>query len=482
VTARETGALLATRRCTYPFGATTTNPPGTQMQHRFAAGLMALCLLPALGACERSGGDARAQAAADTVAAPADTLAAAPPPPTAPSPRARAPAQIRGLYINAYAAGSSARLPRLLAIADTTEINAFVVDVKDERGIRYRSEVELAMELAQAGEVMIRDLRVLVDTLKAHDIYTIARIVVFNDPILSQARQEWSIRQPNGSIWRDRGGHSWVSPWDRRVWDYNLSIAEEVARAGFDEIQFDYVRFPEQFRSLPPQVHPAAQGDRTDAIAAFLNQAKERLHPLGVTVTADVFGLSPNTFDDVGIGQQWETLAAITDHMLPMMYPSHYFPTHLPNVPRPNAMPYETVYKSAGMARIRNDRLREAGLEPARVIVWLQAFQAPWLRDGVEYGPEEIRRQKQAVYDVGFEDWILWHPGSRYEPFLAGLERTTGPRAAATYEPPDDVLAAVNRFENQGVRDARQRAIDQARGDTTDPEAAQEARTGEAGE
>jgi len=398
--------------------------------------------------------------------------------PEPPNPRARAPRLIRGLYLNAYAAGSWNRLPRLLEIADTTEINTFVIDVKDERGIRYRSGIELARELAQPAEVTIRDLPAMLDTLKAHGLYTIARIVVFNDPILSNARPEWSIQRPDGRAWTDRAGHSWVSPWDRRVWEYNLAIAEEVAGAGFHEIQFDYVRFPEQFRNLPPQVHPQATGDRTDAIAAFLNEAKRRLHPLGVTVTADVFGLSPNTFDDVGIGQQWETLAAIADHMLPMMYPSHYYSTHLPNVPRPNAMPYETVFKSAGMARIRNDRLEEIGLEPARVIVWLQAFQAPWLRDGVEYGPEEIRRQKQAVYDVGFEDWILWHPGSRYEPFIGGLERRAESRASGNYEPPEDVLATVNRFENQGVRAARERAVEQARGDTTDPEAAQEARTG----
>jgi hypothetical protein len=436
-----------------------------------------LLIAGVLGGC--SSGDPAAQAPGN-----ADTLAADDHPqveeePAAPHPRERAPAQIRGLYINAYAAGSRARLPRLLEMADTSEINAFVIDVKDERGIRYRSEIGLAMELAQDGEVTISNLEGLIETLREHDIYSIARIVVFNDPILSKARPEWSIRNPNGGIWVDRAGHSWVSPWDERVWDHNIQIAEEVARAGFDEIQFDYVRFPEQFRSLPAQVHPHAQGDRTDAIAAFLNEAKARLHPLGVTVTADVFGLSPNTFDDVGIGQQWETLAAITDHMLPMMYPSHYYSTHLPNVPRPNAMPYETVYKSAGMARLRNDRLREMGIEPARVIVWLQAFQAPWLRDGVEYGPEEIRQQTRAVYDVGFEDWILWHPGSRYEPFLAGLEREIAPRGRDSYTPPDDVLAAVDRFDRQGVREARERAVEQAHGLTVDPEAAEAARRGE---
>ncbi len=444
--------------------------------HHLIAGVAGLTLL--LGCADVDG-----EAPGAVTAAPADSaesVAPEPEPPPPPDPRENTPAQIRGLYLNAYAAGSRTRLPRLLAVADTTEINAFVIDVKDERGIRYRSEIPLAMEIAIPEEMVIRDLPALLDTLEAHDVYSIARIVVFNDPLLSAARPDWSIRRPDGEVWLDRAGHSWVSPWDENVWDHNLSIAEEVARAGFDEIQFDYVRFPEQFRSLPPQVHPHAQGDRTDAIGAFLNEAKRRLHPLGVTVTADVFGLSPNTFDDVGIGQQWETLSAIADHILPMMYPSHYFATHLPNVPRPNAMPYETIFKSAGMARIRSDRMREAGVEPARVVVWLQAFQAPWLRDGVSYGAEEVRQQKQGVYDVGLEDWILWHPGSQYEPFLAALEPETTSRAAAGYDPPGDVLAAVESFERQGVREARERAVEQARGDTTDPEAAVEARAGEA--
>lgn len=378
--------------------------------------------------------------------------------PAYPSPRGRAPAQIRGLYLNAFAAASPTRRGQLLEIARDTEINTFVIDVKDERGIRYRSGIALAMELAQDGEVAIPNLSVLMDTLGAHGIYRIARIVVFNDPILSKARPRWSIRNPDGQVWLDRSGNSWVSPWEPEVWDYNLAIAEEAARAGFDEIQFDYVRFPEQFQSLPQQVHPRAAGDRTDAIVAFLTRARERLHPLGVVVAADVFGLSPNTYTDVEIGQQWERLGAVADHLLPMMYPSHYYASHLPNVPRPNAMPYETVLKSAGMARLRNDRMREAGIEPARVIVWLQAFQAPWLRDGVEYGPEEIRKQKQAVYDVGFDDWILWHPGSRFQPFVAGLDATTLAAASTDYAPPEDVLRQVDRFESLGIREARAKA------------------------
>ena len=369
---------------------------------RNAWALPACALL--LTACGDRDPEAQAAGAGDSAAVAGDSVggsAAA----QATSQRDEAPAQIRGLYLNAYAAGSRNRLPKLLAMADSTEINAFVVDVKDERGAHYSTGVALAKELQQEGENTLRDLKAFADTLHAHDIYAIARIVIFKDPVLSKAKPEWSIKRADGSLWMDKAGNTWVSAWDEDVWDYNLDIAEEVARAGFDEIQFDYVRFPEPYPSLPAQVHPEAKGDRTDAIAAFLNEAKRRLHPLGVTVTADVFGLSPNDPDDVNIGQQWETIAATADHILPMMYPSHYLPVHLPGVRKPDLMPYETLYKSAGMARIRNDRLREAGVQPARVIVWLQAFTATWLgRNHQEYGPQQLRDQKRGVYDVGFDD------------------------------------------------------------------------------
>lgn len=443
-------------------------------RHPTVAGLAVL--LAACGGTDRGG-----EAGPDTAAVAADTAPAPEAPRAARAPRDDAPPILRGLYLNAYAAGSRTRLPALIALADSTEINAFVIDVKDERGIRYRSEVALAAELAQANEVTIRDLKALTDTLRAHGIYTIARIVVFKDPILAQARPDWSVRNPGGGLWTDRAGNRWVSPWDDRVWEYNLAIAEEAARAGFHEIQFDYVRFAEPYRSLPTQVHPRAKGDRTDAIAAFLLEARRRLHPLGATVTADVFGLSPNDPRDVNIGQQWETLSATADHILPMMYPSHYLSTHLPGVPKPDLMPYETLFRSAGMARIRNDRLREAGVRPARVIPWLQAFSATWLgRNHQPYGGEQLRQQKQGVYDVGFEDWILWHPGSRYDPILAGLERGDAqPRAKAEYTPPPEVLRAVDLFERQGVAEARERAAEQARGDVTDPDAARAARSGQ---
>lgn len=444
---------------------------------------LAVLGLFALAACgEGAGAERVPNQQSEGVEAPAEAVApesALAEPIGPPAPLERAPAQVRGIYLNAYAAGSRTRLPRLLELADSTEINTFVIDVKTERGVHFSTEVPLAKELLLPGENMLRNLKTLADTLHGRGIYAIARIVIFKDPILSKARPEWSIRRPDGSLWVDKAGNTWVSAWDHNVWDYNLDVAEEAARAGFDEIQFDYVRFPEPYASLPPQVHPAAEGSRTDAIAAFLNVARQRLHPLGAIVAADVFGLSPNDPRDVNIGQQWETVSSTADHILPMMYPSHYLPTHLPGVTTPDRLPYETLYKSAGMARIRSDRMREAGVKPARVIPWIQGFTATWLSNHLDYGPDELRKQKEGIYDVGFEDWIIWHPGSKYEHLLGGLEKEAQPRAKPTYEPPADVLAAVNLFERQGVAEARQKAAQQAHGDTTDPEAAEAAKTGE---
>ncbi|HEX2092319.1 MAG TPA: putative glycoside hydrolase [Longimicrobiaceae bacterium] len=365
-----------------------------------------------------------------------------------------APPIIRGIYVHAYAAGSPEQRARLLALADSTEINTFVVDVKDDDGIRYRSADPLAREVSK-GSIPLQDLRAVVDILRAHGIHPIARVVVFKDRHLASARPDWAIRTPTGGLWTDKAGNRWMSPWDERVWDYNIRVAEEAARAGFREIQFDYVRFPEAYRSLPRQVHARERGERTEAIAGFLSEARRRLHPLGVTVTADLFGLSMNEARDVGIGQQWETLSAIADHLLPMVYPSHYFPTHLPGIRRPNRMPYETVFTSVGMGVIRNHRLREAGREPARIIPWIQAFSAPWVDRNYRYGPEQARGQTQAVYDLGLEDWIFWNAGSKYDAIAAALARETVPRAGQ-FDPPARLVRMVDRFDREGAAEARE--------------------------
>jgi hypothetical protein len=380
------------------------------------------------------------------------------PPPVPPRPRDQAPPIIRGIYVSAYAMGNPTKRAELLALADTTEINAFVVDVKDEDGVRHPSQVAVARQAAHERSIPVRDLKALADTLRAHGIHPIARVVVFKDPRLSRLKPEWSIRNPDGSVWRDKQGLSWVSPWDRNVWEMNVAVAEEAVRAGFREVQFDYVRFPEQYRTLPTQVHPEADpaGNRTDAIAGFLALARARLHPLGATVTADVFGLSMNESRDVGIGQQWERISALTDGILPMVYPSHYFPTHLAGIRRPNRMPYETVLASVGMGVIRADRMRAAGVEPARIVPWLQAFTATWNDRGFPYRAQQAQDQMRAVYELGLEDWILWHPGSNYSQVAGAFARETTPRATRAALPAS-LTATVDRLDREGAAAERER-------------------------
>jgi hypothetical protein len=412
------------------------------------AGLLALLAVSAaVSGCAGDSGNAQTANADSTRSVP-DSVQTAP----ARVAGVKTPPVLRGLYLNAYAAGSKRRLAQLLAIADSTEINAFVIDVKDEKGMRYRTQ--LPQQKAIGGEVTISNLKALVDTVEAHNVWTIARIVVFKDAMLSQAKPEWSIKDPAGGLWRDKEGNTWVSTWDPNVWEYNIQIAEEVLRAGFDEVQFDYIRFPEPFPSLPKQVHPNAKGDRTAAIEQFIAKAKPRIKALGGVLAVDLFGLSPNDPRDVNIGQQWERVISQVDHVLPMVYPSHYLPTHLKGVPTPNRMPYETVFASVGMGVIRAQRLRDAGASAARIIPWLQGFSAPWVSKNYPYGVEQADAQIRAVYDVGLEDWIFWHPGSKYEHLMSAFGKDEISRAKK-FDPPQNLVAQVDLLEKMGAKAER---------------------------
>lgn len=325
---------------------------------------------------------------------------------------------VRGLYLNRFAAQSARRMRRLLEIADATEINAFVIDMKDEFGLNYVSANALHRRNAGNGSRgAVRDVRALVDSVKAHGLLPIARIVAFKDPVAAAANPDWTIRRPDGSVWLDKEGHAWVNAHHRDVWEYNLGVAEELVHLGFEEIQWDYIRFPEPYRSLPKQVFPGATMSNPDALAAFLKRADERLGRLGVRNTADVFGLVTTVKGPLEVGQHWEKLSPVTDVLLPMVYPSHY-PRGAFGIARPNAEPYKVIRTALDTARARDQRL---GIDKAEhVRAWLQAFSL----GQPEYGPEQIRQQKQAVYDAGYRGWILWHPGSQYEPFLDGLEQT----------------------------------------------------------
>src|SRR5216117_3104283 len=214
---------------------------------------------------------------------------------------------IKALYVNAWAFGSS-KLAQLVRLADSTEINAFVVDVKDDTGcLLYPSEVKVAQEIGATRCVRTKDVRSRLDTLLAHDIYPIARIVVAKDPLLAEHRPQWSVQHREGGLWRDRIGSAWVDAYNDSVWIYAAQIAEEAVHLGFAEVQFDYVRFPDEPRArMATAIFPAHRAGQTqrEAVREHAALLKDRLKPYGVPVTFDIFGLTASvTTGDLGIGQ-----------------------------------------------------------------------------------------------------------------------------------------------------------------------------------
>ena len=320
--------------------------------------------------------------------------------------RVKRPAVMKGLYLNAYAAGSQAKLDRLIGIANRTEINTFVIDVKEGGEVSYQSRVPLVNAIG-ADRNYISDVRGVLRKLRENGIYPVARIVVFKDGPLSKARPDWAVQHVNGGDWLDRDGYRWVDSFNRNVWDYNIAIAREALELGFSEVQWDYVRFPDVPGTLMRQgVWPAAEGrSKADGIRDFLIYSQEQLAKYDVDITADVFGLTTSAGTDMGIGQLWEKMADVADGLLPMVYPSHYARGSY-GIAHPNASPYETVKTALQHAVRRNAKVEN----PPTVIAWLQDFTLGPPRYDASY----VRAQIDAVYDAGLKDWVLWHPGSNY--------------------------------------------------------------------
>ena len=323
---------------------------------------------------------------------------------------------VRALYVNRFAAQSTKRMRQLIQMADETEINALVIDMKDEFGLNFKTaNADWARNAGTAGTV--RDLRGLLDTLRAHKILPIARLVVFKDSVTARVHPEWTIRRQDNSIWRDKKGLAWVNPYHRELWNYNIGLGAELAKMGFGEIQFDYIRFPEPYPSLPKQVFPGANGEgKPDVLAAFLKEANSRYDKLGVRTTADIFGLVTTVGGPLEVGQWWEKISPQVDVVLPMVYPSHY-PRGDLGLAVPNAEPYKVISIAISRARQRDAKLGITTREHVRP--WLQAFTL----GKPPYGPAEIEAQKRGVYDAGYDGWVLWSPGSKYEPFVPALEK-----------------------------------------------------------
>jgi peptidoglycan/xylan/chitin deacetylase (PgdA/CDA1 family) len=315
------------------------------------------------------------------------------------------PLSPKALYLSSLGAGNARLREAALALIADTELDALVIDVKGDRGlVAYRSEVPLAAEVGAQKVLALLDAPGLLARLRALGIYTIARIVVFKDDPLARARPELAVRRRDGQPWRDREGLAWTDPSRREAWAYNVDLAVEAARLGFDEIQFDYVRFPDAGGLVFAAAHD--EPGRVAAIAGFLAEARERLAPYNVFVAADVFGYVCWNENDTQIGQRLEALAPHVDYLSPMLYPSG-FQYGIPGVRNPVAHPFEIVRASLARARERT------GLPPQRFRPWLQAFR-DYAFDHRPFGGDAVRAQIRAAEEFGANGWMLWNPRNLY--------------------------------------------------------------------
>jgi hypothetical protein len=298
-------------------------------------------------------------------------------------------------------------LAKNVALIDRTTLNAMVIDVKDAGRVSYAVNVPLAREIG-ANRQMIRDIDGVIASLRAHQIFPIARIACFRDTRLAVAHPELAICTRAGKVWRDTSGHAWLNPYDRRCWDYNVDLALDAATHGFQEIQFDYVRFPSEGLTQDLRYAGRPHGaTRPEQIAAFVRYARQKLNPRGVYVSVDVFGLSSKAnarYPDMGIGQTPTNIVAEVDTLCPMVYPSHYRRGQY-NIADPNRAPYATVLRSVSDALKVVRRYPTCQLRP-----WLQDFSL----HGVRYGPAQVKAQIAALDTLGIHQYLLWNAHCTY--------------------------------------------------------------------
>lgn len=319
------------------------------------------------------------------------------------------PLIVKAAYLTYFGVADKGIRGRVVDMLENTELNGVVIDIKGDRGwIPYRTEVRAALAAGAQGPVIIRDFEELIAGLKAKGVYTIARIVTFKDNVLAHARPELAIIDTRtGGPWVDNERLAWVDPFREETWTYNIEIAKEAARKGFDEIQFDYVRFPTDGRLAATQYAKAVtRQSRLATISGFLERARQELGPLGVFVAADTFGYTAFNENDSDIGQRIEELAPHLDFICPMVYPSGYH-LGIPGYRNPVVHPYQVVHDSVKLIRKRT------GSRPVRVRPWLQDFR-DYAFDRRIFGTTEIRAQISGADDGGASGWMLWNPRNSY--------------------------------------------------------------------
>ena len=327
--------------------------------------------------------------------------------------------KVRGLYVSAHSVALKGRLDELIELAKKNNINAFVIDVKGDYGeLTFPMSESINKYTKSANKnPIIKEIEPVIKKLKDNGIYTIARIVSFKDTIYAKENPDKIIvYKDGGKAFTNSDGLVWVSAYDKNLWEYNVTVAKEAAKAGFNEIQFDYVRFPASNGGKLDKVLNYRNTDnmtKAEAIQKYLNYAKKELSPYNVYISADIYGQVGSSSDDMSLGQFWEAVSSEVDYVSPMMYPSHYG-KGVYGLDIPDANPYKTIYHSTKDSINRNNNISS----PAIIRPWIQAFTATWIKGHIHYGSKEVKEQIKAMKDLGVDEYILWSATNRYENFF----------------------------------------------------------------
>lgn len=321
--------------------------------------------------------------------------------------------EVRGIYLTLYSA-SGARLDKLIEMSKRTKINTFVIDVKDDNGnMLFATEAAEKYNPEANVKAPIKDIKALMQKLKDNNIYTIARIVSFKDPSYAKKHPDKAIvYKDSGKPFTNSDGLIWVSAHDRELWDYNLAVSKEAAAAGFNEIQFDYVRFPASNGGKLDKVldyRNEKSESKPEAVQNYLKYAREQLAPMQVYISADIYGLVGSVSDDMALGQYWEAVSNVVDYVSPMMYPSHYA-NGTYGLSVPDAYPYETILHSTRDSVNRNKNIET----PAIIRPWIQDFTAAWVPGHIKYGAKQLELQIKALEENGVKEYLLWNAGNTY--------------------------------------------------------------------
>lgn len=320
--------------------------------------------------------------------------------------------EVHGIYVaTAFLAN---KMDYVLNLADTTEVNAMIIDIKESKGyIAYRMDLPTAKEIGSLTST-VKDMPALVKTLKEHGMYLIARVVCMEDPILAKGRPDLALYKKDGTPYKDSSGLAWVNPYREEVWDYIRDISLKCVELGFDEINYDYVRFPTDNGAADIDYGvDTDENPKVDAIIGGIKRMCEILKPLGVFVSCDVYGsIIASSVDAKLVGQNYFRMAQYLDYICPMIYPSHYANGYY-DLDIPDTHPYELIYYSLMNSKRVLYMIDDIG-NKAIVRPWLQDFTAGWVKGHLNYGPEEVRAEINGVYDSGHNEWLLWNAAINY--------------------------------------------------------------------